>query len=54
VRRLNISIKIRSSLTTACDVTVDVSEDAPPLLKSRRRKATDGMKGTRRGSSPAV
>jgi len=54
VRRLRISIKVSPSLTTACGMTVGASEDAPPLPRSRRRKATEGMKGTRSGSSPAV
>jgi len=52
VRRITNSITVSASLTTACDTTVGASEDAPPLPKSRTRKATEGTKGTRSASSP--
>jgi len=53
VRRITHSITVSASLTTACDTTVGASEDAPPLPKSRTRKATEGPKGTRSAWSRA-
>jgi len=53
VRRMTVPITVSASFTTACDTTVDASEDGPPLPNTGRCTATRGSKGTRSSLSPA-